>query len=279
MKKKLVFILSSNYSGSHLLSLMLGSHSRAEHLGELKNLVKASGGCHICEDPEVCQLFHGIRQLPKKELYETLFSRVPEGVEMLIDASKKPEWFQSFIDDERYDVRLIHLVRDPRALARRWLIRFDEKGISKRERLKQLRKNPRHFFKILFANILNVVMYKWCRQNREIMEFVESSDKPVKVVTYRSIAIEPDKTLAELCEFLGVEYEPGQKDYWKFPHHGTEKPEYKKGGLNGNKTYFDTRWKAFLSAEQVRLIESHSAVGDLLQRLGLKISAEGLEKI
>ena len=41
MSRGLVYLLSSNFSGSHFLSLMLGSHSRFVHLGELKNLVYA----------------------------------------------------------------------------------------------------------------------------------------------------------------------------------------------------------------------------------------------
>ena len=161
VKKKLVFILSSNYSGSHFLSLMLGSHSQAEHLGELKNLVKDSGGCQMCNDPEKCDLFHGIKQMPRQELYETLFSRVSDNVEILIDASKKPRWFEQFVNDQRFDVYLIHLVRDPRALARRWLMRFDEEGTSRRERYKQIRRNPFAIFELIFSKMLNVALYKW----------------------------------------------------------------------------------------------------------------------
>ena len=42
MRKTIVYILSTNYAGSHYLSLLLGSNSRAKHLGEVKMLRKYS---------------------------------------------------------------------------------------------------------------------------------------------------------------------------------------------------------------------------------------------
>ena len=277
MKRKLLFILSSNYSGSHFLSLMLGSHSKAEHLGELKNLVKEDVECQLCADPKQCQLFRAVSSEPKERLYQTLFSRVPEDVSVLVDASKKPKWFKHFINTEDFDIRLIHLVRDPRALVRRWLMRFDEQATGRREKYKQIRRNPLHAFNLIFSDSLTVSVYKWYSQNREIKTFIENTGLPSKVVTYREIAMEPDVALEKLCEFTGLDYENAQKRYWEFEHHGTEKPQYREGLSNGSG--IDIRWKEYLNPEQVSRIESNKAVNKLLAQLNLRYGRYGLEYI
>ena len=121
MKRKLVFILSSNYSGSHYLSLLLGSHSKAMHLGETKNLIKEGVNCYKCGVLNGCHLFKGIQELTTDDLYPTLFNRAGEPINLLFDTSKKIEWAIKFIKNQAdYEIKVIHLVRDPRALMRRW---------------------------------------------------------------------------------------------------------------------------------------------------------------
>lgn len=281
MKKKLVFILSSNYSGSHFFSLMLGSHSKATHLGELKNIHKGSSArsCYICGEYCKCELFRGVSQEAKSNLYEILFSRVDNSVQFLVDASKKPKWFRDFVDDDRYDIKLIHLIRDPRALARRWLIRIPELGTERRERINQCRKSPFRAPLFLFGDLLSVCMYKWYAQNREITRFIEKSGLPAKVVTYRNLAKEPDETLADVCEFIGVDYEPGQKNYWDFEHHGTQKSEYEWVGKQGGASYFDLRWKEFLDIGQQQRITNNKTIQRFLKSLGLAFVDDGLQHI
>lgn len=279
MKKKLIFILSSNYSGSHFLSLLLGSHSRSEHLGELKNIYKSfdAVSCHICEELDNCRLYHDIKKFPKSELYKELFSRVDGKVEFLVDISKKTEWYANFIPNAEYDIRLIHLVRDPRALARRWLIRFGEKQIGPRERIKQIRKNPLKTGKLLFGDLLNVCIYKWISQNREMADFVKSTGLPARMITYKELALKPDETLASICEWVGVSYEPGQKDYWNFEHHGTQKREYEWVKEKGGAQFFDQRWREFLTESQIEEIEKNRDLQSLLEQFSLRFSPEGLE--
>jgi len=280
-KKKLIFILSSNYSGSHFLSLLLGSNIKAEHLGELKNLVKRQGGshCSLCDGVDSCSLFHGVDELPKSCLYGTLFSRVDDKVEILVDASKKPKWFKNFVDDERYDIRLIHLVRDPRALARRWLMRFEEKHIGLQERIKQCRKHPHKLLLFVFGDLLTVCIYKWVSQNRKIAKFVRKTGLPFRTITYRELALDPDSTLKGICDWVGLDYEPQQKNYWEFEHHGTQKHEYEWVRKQGGAQYFDQRWKDYLTQRQVQRIEGSHVTKRLLGHLSLKFCPKGLESI
>ena len=279
MKKKLIFILSSNYSGSHFFSLLLGSHSGGEHLGELKNIYKSfdAVSCYVCDELDDCRLYHDIKECPKPDLYKELFSRVDDKVEFLVDISKKSEWFENFIPSSEYDIRLIHLVRDPRALARRWLMRFDEKQIGLRERIKQIRKNPLKIGKLLFGDLLTVCIYKWISQNRKMTAFVKSSGLPARMVTYKELALRPDETLASICEWIGVSYEPGQKDYWNFEHHGTQKKEYEWVREKGGAQFFDQRWREFLTETQIERIEKNRDLQALLKQFSMRFSPEGLD--
>ena len=279
MKKKLIFILSSNYSGSHFFSLLLGSHSRGEHLGELKNIYKSfdAVSCYICEELDDCRLYHDIKECQKQDLYKELFSRVDGNIEFLVDISKKSEWFENFIPNSEYDIRLIHLVRDPRALARRWLMRFDEKQIGLRERIKQIRKNPLKIGKLLFGDLLTVCIYKWISQNRKMDAFVKSTGLPARMITYKELALQPDETLSSICEWIGVNYEPGQKDYWNFEHHGTQKKEYEWVKEKGGAQFFDQRWREFLTAAQIEKIEQNQDLQSLLKQFSLRFSPEGLD--
>lgn len=281
LKKKLIFILSSNYSGSHFLSQMLGSHSQGVHLGELKNVYKKGGfdKCYVCQGGDECELFRGIHEQKKSDLYDFLFSRVDENVTFLVDASKKPKWFKDFVNIENYDVYLIHLVRDPRALARRWLMRFSERKIGLRERIKQIRKNPAKILKLLFVDDLIVCLYKWISQNRDIKNFIEETDFPYKRVTYKDLAINTDMTLEGICNWIGLAHEADQKEYWKFPHHGSQKEAYQWIKNQGGGSYFDQRWKSYLTPSQVQRIENHKDLKVFLSTIDMDFSEEGLEHV
>jgi len=158
-------------------------------------------------------------------------------------------------------------------------MRFEEKGIANREKIKQIFRNPLSIFRLLFSDFLNVAIYKWYSQNIKISKFIKKSKRQYKIVTYRNIALEPDRVLAEICDWLDISYEPSQREYWKFPHHGTEKNEYKWIGDKTNNTYFDLRWKSDLSDEQQSFVENHHLVKKLLDQLNLELREDGLDNI
>ena len=49
MDRSVVFAMGSPHSGTSLLTLILGSHSRAFALGEMEDF-KGSARCRVCED-------------------------------------------------------------------------------------------------------------------------------------------------------------------------------------------------------------------------------------
>lgn len=279
MKKKLIFILSSNYSGSHFLSLMLGSHSQGVHLGELKNVYKMGGfdECYVCQSGTECELFNGISEHEINDLYDFLYARVDKETAFLVDASKKPRWFKEFVNLSDYEIFLIHLVRDPRALARRWLMRFSEKKTGLRERIKQIRKNPSKAVQLLFGDNLTICLYKWISQNRDIVSFIEESGLPYKRVTYKQLATETDQALESIFDLVGLQYEKGQKDYWNFSHHGSQKADYQWINNQGGGTYFDQRWREYLNSDQIKRIENHRDLQMFLKSIEVEFSQQGLE--
>ena len=276
MSRGLVYLLSSNFSGSHFLSLMLGSHSRFVHLGELKNLVKQSRLCAICGDAAACALVGELDMRPGADLYAQIFRRLPDTVDLLVDASKKPDWFRARDRASRHRVHRIHLLRDPRALARRWLLHFPEPGTQRRERVKMLRRRPTAALQLLFGDMLEVYIRKWLRQNQEISTYLTRSGGPWTLVTYQEIAREPAAALARINARLGHAFEPGQQHYSQFSHHGTEKAEYQWVKQRQQNTYFDLRWQEFLSAEQQRRITGHRALRRYLDSLDLAFGDQGL---
>jgi len=290
MKKTIVFILSSNFSGSHYLSLLLGSNSKATHVGEVKNLVKHSSlgkksiglkestrQCYICESEQACELTGELSNIKIENIYPTLFSRLPPTTTHLIDASKKTNWAKKFLLNTDYDIKFIHLIRDPRALVRKWNIHYNTPSDLRKQKLKQIRNYPAESIKILSRPPLHTYTLKWVHQNSIIHSFIKSSTKDSRVITYEDLATSPALSISSLMSWLNLEYEELQLDYWEHKHHGTQKPNY--DWVKDQKTKFvDTRWKQDLSSREQNQIINTDKVIKLAHNLGVEITNNGLTK-
>ncbi|MDG5467704.1 sulfotransferase [Deltaproteobacteria bacterium IMCC39524] len=278
--KKIIYIMSSNFSGSHFLSLMLGSHSRFQHIGEIKWLRKintdsARSLCGFCQGHARCPVLSGLSPENVENVYELIFSNVGPDIDGLIDTSKKIFWAEKFLTDQRYEKKFIHLVRDPRALVRRWLL--DENRSIFRERFKLVKHSGRNLKKALLGDSLDIYVGKWLKQNQTIIDFIAKNQLDVYNVTYHDLVKHEEQTLSNLMEWMGCSYEEGQADYWNFIHHGSTKSEYE--WVNQKKIkHFDCRWKEFLSKDQKQRIVSNDGVKNLLQHLGVAMVDDGLTK-
>src|SRR4030095_7273635 len=156
-----VYILSTPYAGSHYLSLMLGSHSKAVHLGELNHLLKEKSGR---QSKEVAftneQIFEGIGPANISSLYDTIWSRLDSSPELLIDNSKKVSWAQRFVDRQDFHRKYIHLIRDPRALIRRYGLNSSFKKVL-RHRWRLFRAIPKLRGRIFLLSEPRVWSYFW----------------------------------------------------------------------------------------------------------------------
>jgi hypothetical protein len=75
--------------------------------------------------------------------------------------------------------------------------------------------------------------------------------------------------------WLELEYEPEQKEYWNFIHHGTIKKRYYRAPKDGEKI-FDQRWKEFLDEETQRKVMTHPVILRYLDEIGLHLEDYGI---
>ena len=272
--KKIVYILSSNYSGSHLLSLVIGSHSRFQHIGEVKGLRNNKHPdrqyCGICDGHENCPVLGGISPDNVDDIYETIFSNVNENVNALVDTSKKIFWAKRFLNDNRYEKKFVFLIRDPRSLVRRWLI--DEKLNVSRERLKLFKYPPRYIKTGLFGDNADLYVGKWLQQNWKISNFINKFKLDGFTLTYHDLVMKESKVLSDLMSWLGETYEPGQEAYWNFTHHGSSKTKYR----HTKERTLDCRWKEYLTQEQQEKVANNPNVQKFLKKCGVMMNDDGL---
>jgi len=285
MKKTIVYILATDFAGSHYLSLMLGSHSRVMHLGEVKRLGTRKGSqrikwiCSACQDKGTCPILSGIGPHNVDAIYDIIFSRVDPQIEVLVDNSKLIcGWVTRFLNDGKYDMKFIHLVRDPRALVRRWMM--EAPGIKRG--LRQVRRftriagaHPELAWPILRGGKTALLMYNWLAQNQRITKFLERHKLDTYRLTYYDLCHDTPGELTRLMKWLGLDYESGQPEYWNFEHHGSQKPSYD-WNLEKKTAFFDVRWKTFLTPEAIQQISHAPAIHRYLQEIGIRFVEDGL---
>lgn len=274
MTKQVVFVLSTNYAGSHFLALQLGSHSQCASIGELHHFRRNDTrfkACFLCERDDRCPIFTGIHQEPIGRYYARVFENLAVfdgSVSTVIDNSKKVRWASRFVGMPGFTVKYIHLIRDPRALVRRWMLTFDTPGIKRKMRLKTARRCWRHAPDILTGDEPNVYIWHWLYQNRQITDFLKRNHLDARLVTYHDLAFKTDQVLDGLMNWLGCAYEPTQKAYWNYTHHGSVKPQYMKPPENADES-FDQRWKTFLDDATHTKILHHPYIRRYLDSLGV----------
>lgn len=277
MQPTILYILSTNYAGSHFLSLLVGSHSRAVHLGEVNHLRKPvdRGTCHTCGSLEQCRLLGGIAPEQVDQVYDIVYSRVGLGVSLLVDNSKRLPWAERFADDRRYAIKYLHLIRDPRALLRRWALYYPAWPGQLKQRWQALRAFPRRAFPLTTMPQTLVYTYRWLAENQRITEFLMHRQPDALLCTYEELARGQETQVRRIMEWLGLPYEPAQLEYWHRDHHGTQKQDYE--WIKQKRVhYFDQRWKSFLTPEEALAVEQNEDVQAYLRTIGLSITGEGL---
>jgi hypothetical protein len=284
MKKTVVLILSTNYAGSHYLSLMLGSHSRAMHIGEIHRVregrtVSLDRVCWLCRDKGFCPIFSDIAPKDVDRVYDIIFSRIDPKVEVLIDNSKNARgWLERFLGNDTFQRKYIHLIRDPRALVRRWLL---APRVAKHEcnrRWKMMRNFPGQALRFPFASREEVFTYQWLQQNRQITRWIEQNQLDAQVVTYRDLARNPAGEVRRLAEWMGLTFEPAQLEYWNFEHHGTQKPEYEWVKKEKPQQHFDLRWQTELPESVQQQVTNNPDVRAYLGQISVQMGNEGLTR-
>ncbi len=274
---QVVFILSTNYAGSHLLAQLLAAHSRCASVGELHNYGKFRGrgsrSGNVVNDYLTHPVFAGLAEVPVGQWHGLLFERLQAGqpaLSHLIDNSKRPEWARRFPSEAS---RAVHLVRDPRALVSRWLRTYDTGRAFRAQRRRVRRQRP--WLALRGLDPVDVYLEKWLIANGRITAFIHRRPG-AGPVSYRDLARQTAASLEALMPSLGLAYEPAQIDYGaRDSALGTRKREYLDSSRQ-SRIELDLRWQDHLSADQRRRIETNRSVRRYLESIGLVLVDDGL---
>lgn len=282
----LIYILSSGRSGSTLLDLLLGQHERIWTLGELQvlpwELREHRAPCACGAPLESCDFFgpllaelplssagarlerfresHGFGRVlrgpllgdlllggprgarrAEAEAYAELNARLltrlwsaarerqPAGLEYLVDSSKDPYRLAWLAASGRFALKVIHVYKDPRAFVH---------SMTRRE-------GARAGSVLRFSG-------RWAVENA-LMSYLGSTLPPQSFLNleYESLAGDPDRALARIGRFLGLEFPAG---------HGQRLRSERLHAISGNEMRWqqsgielDQRWRQELPAWARRL--------------------------
>jgi hypothetical protein len=194
--QQVVFTLSETRSGSTWLSYVLGTHPEGFHLGEFYRPFTMAGHtiCRLCEAQglDQCEILHGLEKLQPAQAFNQVFTR--SGASLLSDCSKQIDWCERVLPTSSFDVRFIHLVRDPRG----WF--FSE---QRRE-----------------AMSLEQGLARWSSHFHTTQAYLQQTGQPHLLISYDELCLKPAQGLEKLSTFLGLRYGPEHYQTWSKPHHG-----------------------------------------------------------
>lgn len=280
-----VFVLASNYSGSHLLANALGAHSRCADVGELANLRKflARRGRNRSGTEAAyasTAAFTGLLAEPETSWHARVLERLGADdprLSVLVDNSKRMDWIERLVASGAVDARCVHLLRDPRAIARRWRDTFAAQGVSRRNRWREAKRSWRAGPAILAGPEMRVYAWRWLRENAAIAEFLTRRFPAAPRVSYEELLASPERTLAELMPRLGLEFERGQLDYGRAPQFGTRKEAWA-AARAASAWQADERWLQETTASEREAITGVAPLRTLLAGFGYEMSVRGLRR-
>lgn len=280
---RVIVIMALPRSGSHLLAQFLGAHSSCLSIGELHNYNKLTnpdrqGSGNViatyAEDP----LFEGLHDLPTERWHSEVLARAQREaptLTTLIDNSKRVAWCASLLRNPALEVHPVHLIRDPRALLRYWMLRYDRPKKVLRQRIRHSRIAPAQALSLLTCPTRELYLRKWLIRNKAVTRLLARAGKPDNFLTYHDLASKPEQTLRRLMPILGLDYEPGQLLYGEADHRGTRKADYQNAS-EASAINLDVRWQTDLNAEIALAATRHAELNRYLETMSLDFTADGL---
>jgi len=218
----LVYIAGSSHSGSTLLDLLLGSHPAIESVGEAKKISSVSDAIRAGEEPLCtcrqtvadCTFWRSVMPARPEELKTDaeanaeLFRRTlaARGRQVALDSSKSPGRARLLARSQLFDLTIIHLVRDSRAIAHSNLRKHSRTSGRDRDRY-QITASARG----------------WLKLNMRIRRLFEHAPG-VRYVTlrYEDLTTDPARTLRALLLSLGLPWDETLLNFRQHIHHNIE---------------------------------------------------------
>lgn len=206
--KKIVFIASLSHSGSTLLDLILGGHSRFIGLGEIRQVLDLESlerekiskvVCSCTHTMEECVFWgkavsklRSSRELSPEARYQIIletFSHIFGKDCIPVDSSKYNSSLRMLHTDPNIDLRVLHLIRDVRSFT---ISHIDNQKRKPREHKKR---SPFHYFR------------KWYSGNKKIQNFLEANNISHFQLGYEELCLHPAVMTEKICHYLGEQPE------------------------------------------------------------------------
>jgi hypothetical protein len=181
-------VVSPSYSGSTWLNLLLGAHPQALCIGELARIKRL--GKPICElHGQSCPLWSRYDPAAKENAFVQM-ARL-SGRRVLV--AKNAEVFAEDLADPSLDVRMVELIRDGRAVAASTLRKYPNLSMRKAAR-------------------------RWVREVHKGRALIDQYGRDrSRLVLYEDLLSHTEPRVRELCEWLGLPFEPAMLAYWAAP--------------------------------------------------------------
>ncbi len=263
---KVAFILGEGYSGSTLLDLILGSHSRAFGLGE----VDAESFNAFLDEDQLCTcLFRAsechfwravLRRLRERSGEETFrigrpcggMHRITQDTISLLQAVKEVTSAETLIDSSKRLERTCLIARSGLVVPKVIHLTRDGRGVAY-SRLKR-------------GNAFRKSVIQWKERNEAIQSWTGNGAAPYSLmVRYEDLCARPAEVVRRVCDFLEVEWEPRMMHFGQRVHHNV-RGNTMRFLIRGSKIKVDEAWRNELSADDLSLFEE--LAGDFSRRLG-----------
>ncbi len=222
----IVYIYGTGHCGSTLLNFLLNAHSQMLGLSEIDYIDrhlqpesdfvfnpvelpfwKAVGeryeattgrlfadlNIYIADKREIDDAYRQRWQEDNRALFQAIAE--VSGVPLLVDASKRPWRLKLLAESGLFDLKVIYLLRDGRAVVNSYYKIYGDFADS-------------------FWRWLRIHLWWWLRLRRKF------TPNQVLRVKYEALATDPADTLRQICDFLGVPYEETMLRYKEREYYG-----------------------------------------------------------
>jgi len=210
-KIRIIYITSLGHSGSTLLDVLLNQHQKLQSVGEImffdewmSNDLLCSCGTMIKKCPfwakAISENIPALGDMDAHGYNDNSFllfkaiSNINHST-AIVDSSKSPQRLMRLLSDPRFDVKVIHLVRNGLAVTNSLRKSHARPGTSNEQ--------------MTIATPAYKGMLRWLRRNKSIERISKTmGDEKMLRVRYEDLCLQPEQVLQNICSFVGIDFDP-----------------------------------------------------------------------
>lgn len=229
-KQKTIYIAGLGHSGSTILDMILGSHSKIIGLGEIMPFIRRKdhssdykSTCSCGETGKNCDFWAPIEELIKTtNTYEQAYLKISNYFfakygddKILVDSSKNSYQYLKKLN-ELYDLKIIYLTRDYRS----WTY---SRHLNK--------KSPIVYWYL-----------RWFLENKKIEHQLKKMGIEWFNLGYEELALYPEHSIKKICEFIDVNFEAEMLNPGNTKSHIINGNVVRADSEKKSKIMYDARW-------------------------------------